>query len=253
MLIKIIKNPPRQPLQCREGFNRYTVVPGDTMFKIAQRFNVTVDFLAAENPHISDPNKIFPGDVLCVPPQVQPPGGRVPASCPVGYNRYTVVAGDTVNKIAQRLGVPPDLIIANNPHIPDPALIYPGDVLCIPEPLTFPSCTLLSRVNTALPSDTTAAAVAQKLANGNHALGLIALRLPPPSSLGDFDGYDGFVGIAGIGGFGFGLHTVTGEVPAWAGSLEIKPLLSRSNQVYIIPTNSHTGVSGQPVLQGSLP
>ncbi|MDN5364373.1 MAG: hypothetical protein PWQ91_1435, partial [Eubacteriales bacterium] len=59
---------PRVPASCPAGFEgRYTVQPGDTMFLIAQRFGVSLDDLIAANPHISDPNLIFPGDVLCVP------------------------------------------------------------------------------------------------------------------------------------------------------------------------------------------
>ena len=37
---------------------------GDTMFLIAQRFGVSLNALIAANPHISNPNLIFPGDVL---------------------------------------------------------------------------------------------------------------------------------------------------------------------------------------------
>jgi hypothetical protein len=37
------------------------------MFLIAQRFDVSLQALINANPHISNPNLIFPGDVLCVP------------------------------------------------------------------------------------------------------------------------------------------------------------------------------------------
>lgn len=37
------------------------------MFLIAQRFGVSLQALINANPHISNPNSIFPGDVLCVP------------------------------------------------------------------------------------------------------------------------------------------------------------------------------------------
>ena len=65
---------PRVPAHCPPGFtDRYTVVPGDTMFFIAQRFGVSLNALIAANPHIPNPNLIFPGDVLCVPPKFPPP------------------------------------------------------------------------------------------------------------------------------------------------------------------------------------
>ena len=124
--------PCRVPASCPPGFQgRYTVVAGDTMFSIAQRFGVSLDALIAANPQITNPNLIFPGDVLCVPGQ---PTGRVPASCPPGFQgRYTVVAGDTMFSIAQRFGVSLDALIAANPHITNPNLIFPGDVLCVPD------------------------------------------------------------------------------------------------------------------------
>lgn len=58
----------RVPVTCPPGFQgRYTVRPGDTMFLIARRFGVTLQALISANSHISNPNLIFPGDVLCVP------------------------------------------------------------------------------------------------------------------------------------------------------------------------------------------
>jgi LysM repeat protein len=122
---------PRIPSSCPTGFQgRYTVVSGDTMFFIAQRFGVSLDSLIAANPHITNPNMIFPGDVLCVPGEE---GGRIPVSCPAGFQgRYTVVSGDTMFSIAQRFGVSLDSLIAANPHITNPNILFPGDVLCVP-------------------------------------------------------------------------------------------------------------------------
>ncbi len=121
----------RVPVSCPPGFQgRYTVRPGDTMFFIARRFGVTLQALISANPHIPNPNLIFPGDVLCVP-TVEP--GRVPVSCPPGFQgRYTVRPGDTMFFIARRFCVTLQALISANPHIPNPNLIFPGDVLCVP-------------------------------------------------------------------------------------------------------------------------
>lgn len=162
------------------------------MKSIAKRFNVSLNFLIAENSHITDASKIYPGDVLCVPVQPMPGEGRVPSSCPEGYNRYTVKKGDTVSKIAQSIGIPIDLIIANNLHIPDVSIIFPGDVLCVPIPLKFPCCTILKPVNPNI-QNTFGSALVQKLVNGQHLLVITGVYLPDPGSLGNFDMYDGFV------------------------------------------------------------
>lgn len=81
---------PRVPTHCPPGFmGRYTVMPGDSMYFIAQRFGVSLEALIAANPHIPDPSLIFPGDVLCVPPQVPPPpppSERCP--CPITLNDF---------------------------------------------------------------------------------------------------------------------------------------------------------------------
>lgn len=45
---------------------------------------------------------------------------------------YTVQSGDTLYLIARRFGVTLDALIAANPGIRDPNLIYPGQVITIP-------------------------------------------------------------------------------------------------------------------------
>ncbi|NLM65515.1 MAG: LysM peptidoglycan-binding domain-containing protein, partial [Firmicutes bacterium] len=45
---------------------RYTVMPGDTLFLIAQRFATTIAAIVAAN-NITDPNLIYPGQELIIP------------------------------------------------------------------------------------------------------------------------------------------------------------------------------------------
>ncbi len=119
------------PVNCPPGYSsRYVVQDGDSMFKVAQRFNVSLEALIAANPQISNPAEIFPGDVLCVPMLNK---GRRPTKCPVGFGgRYTVKAGDSMFFIARRFGIDLDTLVDANPHIANPAQIFPGDVLCVP-------------------------------------------------------------------------------------------------------------------------
>ncbi len=66
------------------------------------------------------------------------PPGNVDNRAP-GPQNYTVKRGDTLSAIAARSGVPLSDLIAANPQIKNPDLIYPGDNVTIPEPGTAPS------------------------------------------------------------------------------------------------------------------
>lgn len=120
--------PGRYPPECPAGFlSLYFVIPGDTMAVIAHRFGISGAELIAVNPHISDPASLVPGDVLCVP------GFRKPETCPPGFNgRYEAQIGDTMFSIARKFNVSLTELIAANPHITNPEVIFPFDVLCVP-------------------------------------------------------------------------------------------------------------------------
>ncbi|HHT45945.1 MAG TPA: LysM peptidoglycan-binding domain-containing protein, partial [Firmicutes bacterium] len=91
---------------------------------IAKRFGVALNDLIAANPQIKNPDLIFPGDVVFIPDSHKPPRpGR----------RYIVQKGDTLFLIAKRFGVALDDLIAANPQIKNPDLIFPGDVVFIPK------------------------------------------------------------------------------------------------------------------------
>ena len=45
----------------------HTVVPGDTMWKIAVKNKIGLDEIIAANPQIADPHWIYPGEILHVP------------------------------------------------------------------------------------------------------------------------------------------------------------------------------------------
>lgn len=45
----------------------YTIQTGDTLYKIAQNFNTSVDFILSINPQITNPNLIYPGQIITIP------------------------------------------------------------------------------------------------------------------------------------------------------------------------------------------
>ena len=110
------------------GFN-YVVQPGDTLSLIAQQFGVNLNDLIDANPEIEDPNLIFPGQVILIPveDELPPP--------PSGGSVYIVQQGDTLFGIAQQFGADLDELIATNPQITDPDIIFAGQFIVIP-PLT---------------------------------------------------------------------------------------------------------------------
>ncbi len=128
---------PSAELTCPNG-QLYTVQSGDTLFFIARRNNISLQSLIDANPQITDPNTIYPGQVICIPT------GYPEAACPNGQI-YQVVSGDTMFEIAQRYGISLESLINANPQITNPNLIYPGDEICIPmaEPIPLPTPTPL--------------------------------------------------------------------------------------------------------------
>lgn len=125
---QIVCVPRSAPGPCPPGTFSYTVQPGDSMWSIARKFGVSLDALIAANPQIPNPNLIFPGQIVCVPGSQPPPPGR----CPAGTFAYTVRPGDSMWSIAKRFGVSLDALIATNPQIPNPNLIFPGQTVCVP-------------------------------------------------------------------------------------------------------------------------
>ncbi|MBE3556047.1 MAG: SafA/ExsA family spore coat assembly protein [Firmicutes bacterium] len=62
--------------------------------------------------------------------------------------RYVIQPGDTLYAIAKRYGISLNRLIAANPQIADPNVIYPGEVICIPTspaPPTPPTLSIGSR------------------------------------------------------------------------------------------------------------
>ena len=106
--------------------NTYTVITGDTMWKIASKNGVGLSELLAANPQITNSSLIFPGQKINIPKAsngTETPNGSV----------YTVLAGDTMWKIASINGVGLSELLAANPQITNSSLIFVGQKINIPK------------------------------------------------------------------------------------------------------------------------
>ncbi|MTI79301.1 MAG: LysM peptidoglycan-binding domain-containing protein [Firmicutes bacterium] len=112
-----------QPI-CPAGTFPYFVRSGDTFYSLAQRYNTTVDAIAAANPGV-DPNRLRIGQRICIPED-----GPLP-TCPRGTLPYVIKAGDTFYSLAQRYNTTVDAIQRANPNV-DPNRLRVGQTICIP-------------------------------------------------------------------------------------------------------------------------
>jgi len=96
----------------------YVVQPGDTLLRIAKRFDVNAVSLLAVNPRLRADSYLAPGQLLAVPDR------------PVRV--YSIQAGDTLMQIAERFNCSVQALIALNPKL-DPKLLMSGQLLSIPE------------------------------------------------------------------------------------------------------------------------
>lgn len=109
------------PAQAQESYT-YVVQQGDTLAKIAARYGTSWYDIAVAN-NISNPNRIYAGQVLVIPAYVT-------------YTRpaqsYTVRQGDTATSIATHFGITVTQLVETNNLEAGGAYIYAGQVLVIP-------------------------------------------------------------------------------------------------------------------------
>jgi len=93
----------------------YYVKKGDTLRKIANQFNTTVDAILQVN-NISDPNRIYVGQAITLPAFI---------------STHIVQKGDTLRIIAARYGTTVEKLLGLNPSIKDPNKIYVGQIITL--------------------------------------------------------------------------------------------------------------------------
>ncbi len=126
----VVKNAP--------SYVTYTVQAGDTLWAIARKYNCSItEIVAANSDRIKNPNRIHAGWQLKIPQSGAPVSGSTPdAVLPENKKSgiYIVRQGDTLWKIARKYNCSvAEIISLNRELIRDPALIYSGWELKVPQ------------------------------------------------------------------------------------------------------------------------
>ena len=116
----------------------YTVQAGDTLWKIARKYNCSITgIMVANSDRIKNPNRIHAGWQLKIPQSGAPiTGGTSDAVLPENKKSgiYIVRQGDTLWKIARKYNCSvAEIVSLNRELIRDPALIYSGWELKVPQ------------------------------------------------------------------------------------------------------------------------
>jgi len=112
---------PVPPGPCPGGFT-YQIVVGDTIYRLARRYKISVEALLAANPGV-DPDNLKIGQTICIP-------APSPAPSCTGFI-YMIKSGDSFYILARRYNIPMEAIMAANPGV-DPNNLQIGQSICIP-------------------------------------------------------------------------------------------------------------------------
>lgn len=226
----------------------YRVQPGDTPFRIAQRFGIPASALLGVNPQVRDPRNVQAGALICVPARPR---------CPEGTRGiiYTVLQGDTLESVADTFEVLVEQLLAVNPQIEDPGVIYPGEPICIPKivGVAFPCCALLLPTSIA-PREVEAAGSAVirpvGIDEGFEAL-FSAVGLPEPGDVGPFDGFVGNLQVRETAYWAvLGRSQRDGESPTWSGATRMAAPPREETELLIVPADLESRKAGEPIMRG---
>ncbi len=118
-----------------ENMSVYKIVKGDTLWGIARKNKVTLANLLKANPNLSKDSRLKIGQEIMMPggeslsesPIITPP-----AQVGAGSSTYTVMAGDSLSKIARINGVSLGALMEVN-AMNNSTVIRPGQVLVMPD------------------------------------------------------------------------------------------------------------------------
>ncbi len=90
------------PNNKKKYFEYYTVEKGDSIYEIARRYNINPDLLASLN-GLNNTDYIYPNQTIMIPKS--------------GYSYYITKDGDTLDSVANMLGVSRDKLLRDNSTI----------------------------------------------------------------------------------------------------------------------------------------
>jgi murein DD-endopeptidase MepM/ murein hydrolase activator NlpD len=113
------------------GYALKVVVPGDSLGRIAERYNTSVDILMNYNGLESQ--VLQPGDMIKVP-YIDATGGAAEAAPkpPTGFRTHTLQEGETFSDVVTRYGLSTDALVGANPDISSLDTLPVGIELLIP-------------------------------------------------------------------------------------------------------------------------
>ncbi|KAK4495591.1 hypothetical protein PRZ48_012859 [Zasmidium cellare] len=118
----------------------YTIVAGDTLTTVAERYSSGICDIAALN-NIANPNLVVPGQNLLIPTNCTTPDNTSCIEAPVEPTEtcvkglgstYDVRSGDTLSAIANNFNITLAAIVDANPQIADIDVIEVGQIINVP-------------------------------------------------------------------------------------------------------------------------
>ena len=104
----------------------YVAQAGQSLSTIASMFGVSLEELIRVNPQLGTAQDIFVGQIVWVPTVPDAPASRLPAIL------FMAQPGDTLGDIGLRFDVTLEEMVAANPQMHDPDLLYPGEIVVVP-------------------------------------------------------------------------------------------------------------------------
>lgn len=128
----------------------HIVKKGDTLYLLAQKYNVALEKVIAANPQLADPNQLSIGEKIKIPTDPVTMEAH-----PSSMYQHKVKQGDTLWKLSKAWNVPLKLIIDANSHLKNPNALLVGETVNIPHYKEEASDPVANKKNTAVQPETT--------------------------------------------------------------------------------------------------